>query len=106
MELKIIIGENIYKFDKLTRVKDKIYNEANEKIENKELNLSEDEKLDIMEETLVKMYDNQFTIEDLETLEVTEIMGNFMNIYFYKSFKLNKYLEDSTKGFTQGKRKK
>lgn len=104
--MKIKINDIEYEFGKLTRGKEKIYNEAYKKIEdNSKKNKNTDEEdYDLMVNTLVKLYDNQFTEDDVnDNLETPDIMGAFMNILLYKQSKLNKYLEDSKKDFTKGK---
>ncbi len=95
-----------YKLGKLTRAKDKLYSEAAKKIEEntkKEEN-TDDEDYDTMVNTLVKLYDNQFTEDEInENMEVSDIIGAFTSILIYKNGKARKYVEDATKSFIKGK---
>lgn len=104
MDLKIKIDSKEYKFGKLLRAKEQIYNETNSQIEKSE---DDDKNYELMRDTLVKLYDNQFAPEDIDNnLETFEVLGAWMDILIYKQSKANEYIESRKKLFTQGKRKK
>lgn len=95
-----------YELGKLLRTKEKIYNDASIKLTKnaaKEENTDE-EDYDLMVRTLVELYDNQFTEEDInENMETADITTAFVDILIYKQTKLNKNMEDRKKAFTKGK---
>ena len=95
-----------YELGKLIRAKDRIYTEASNKLtENaKKEEDTDDEDYDLMVSTLVKLYDNQFTEEEInENMETADITTAFMDILIYKQTKLNKNMEQRRKDFTKGK---
>lgn len=104
MDLKIEIDGKEYKFGKLLRAKEQTYNEVNAQIEKSE---DDDKNYELMRDTLVKLYDNQFTAEDIDNnLETFEVLGAWMDILIYKQYKANEYIESRKKLFIQDKRKK
>lgn len=104
MDLKIAINGEDYKFGKLLRAKEQTYNEVNAQIEKSE---NDDKNYELMRDTLVKLYDNQFTAEDIDNnLETFEVLGAWMDILIYKQYKANEYIESRKKLFIQDKRKK
>jgi uncharacterized protein YpuA (DUF1002 family) len=104
--MKVIVKGKEYEVKKITRTKNKIFNDAFDKVKNK---AEEDQEfnendLDLMVETLVKLYDNEFTEEDInEDMEVSDIIFNFMGVQIDIQTKLNKKLNGAKKNFTQGK---
>lgn len=104
--MKVTVKGKEYEVKKITRTKNKIFNDAFAKVKNK---AEEDQEfnendLDLMVETLVKLYDNEFTEEDInEDMEVSDIIFNFMGVQIDIQTKLNKKLNGAKKNFTQGK---
>lgn len=104
MDLKIEIAGTEYKFGKLLRVKEQKYNKINAQIEKSE---DDDKNYELMRDTLVELYGNQFTAQDIDdNLETFEVLGAWMDILIYKQAKANEYVESRKKLFTQSKRKK
>lgn len=104
--MKILVKGKEYKIDKITRAKNKIYAEAFNKINEKAEKgiTNEDEDMDLIENTLVNLYDNQFTKEDLEEdMDVVELTFAFMEIQIDLQTRLNKKIEAAKKSFTKGK---
>lgn len=104
--MELILKNKTYKVDKILRAKNKIFNEAYEKIKTKADKSMEfnDDDLDLMVSTLVKVYDNQFTEEDInDDLDVADIIFNFMNIQIDIQSKLNKRIEQAKKSLPKGK---
>lgn len=98
MDLKIEIDGKEYKFGKLLRGKEQIYNEVNAEIEKSE---DDDKNYELMRDTLVKLYDNKFTVQDIDNnLETFEVLGAWMDILIYKQAKANEYVESRKKLFT------
>lgn len=104
--MKVIVKGKEYEVKKITRAKNKIFNDAFDKVKNKAEGGQEfsEEDLDLMVETLVKLYDNEFTHDDVnEDMEVSDIIFNFMGVQIDIQTKLNKKLNGAKKNFTQGK---
>lgn len=104
--MELTLNNKKYKVDKINRAKNKIFNEAYEKIKTKAEGEGEfnDEDLDLMVETIVKLYDNQFDIDEVnEDMEVADIIFNFMQVQIEIQSKLNKNIEKAKRAFSKGK---
>lgn len=104
--MELILNKKTYKVDKINRAKNKIFNEAYKTIKVKAEGNAEfnEEDLDLMVETIVKLYENQFTEEEVnEDMEIADIIFNFMNVQIEIQSKLNKNLENAQKAFPKGK---
>ncbi|UFH66461.1 hypothetical protein KQH81_08045 [Clostridium cadaveris] len=100
--MKITINNKEYKSVKMTRKYYKIYMEAFKQLENKEM--YEDDDLDLMIKILVKLYDNNFTEDDINNeLSVYEIVYNFMMLQENELLELNKKIEKAQKAFQKSK---
>ena len=105
--MKITVKGKEYKFDKITRVKNKIYTDAFNKINEKAEKgiANDDEDIDLINATLVKLYDNQFTCEDLdEDMDIVDLTYAFMEVQIDIQSRLNKKIENAKKSFTKGKK--
>ena len=104
--MELILNKKKYTVEKINRAKNKLFNEAYEKIKVKAESNAEfnDDDLDLMVETIVKLYENQFTEDEVnEDMEVADIIFNFMQVQIQIQSKLNKNLENAKKAFTKGK---
>lgn len=103
MEIKV--GEKTYKIDKFNRKKSKLYDEAFEKIKTKSESGTtySDEDYDLMVSTLVKIYDNQFSENELNEEDISDIIFAFINIQVTTQKNLNDKLEGAKKAFTKRK---
>ncbi|MBN1044913.1 hypothetical protein DVW08_05940 [Clostridium botulinum] len=104
--MKLILNGKEYKVDKINRKKNTIFNEAYEKIKVKAETNAEfnDNDLDLMVETIVKLYDEQFTEDEVnEEMEVADIIFNFMQVQIEIQSKLNNKIEKAKKAFLKGK---
>lgn len=105
--MKIKVKDKIYDSGKVTRKKYSIYTEAQKvMLEKQRLGSSyTDEDLDLMVSTIVKIYDNQFTEEDInEDFEISDIIFEFMNCDIEIVGKLDRKIDKATKAFTKGKK--
>ena len=101
--MQVVVKGKKYESGKITRKKYKIYLDTREKIIDKEL--YNDEDLDGMIKTIVAMYDNKFTEEDInDDMEVSDIIVNFSAIDFEVGKKVNNKVEKIQKDFTKGKK--
>lgn len=104
--MELILNNKKYKVDKINRAKNKIFNEAYEKIKVKAENNAEfnDDDLDLMVETIVKLYDGQFTEDEInDDMDIADIIFNFMQVQIQIQAKLNKNIENAKKAFSKGK---
>lgn len=86
--MKITINKKDYELGHVTRAKYAKFNEAYKKIEAK-ANVYDDEDFDIMVDCIVECYDNQFTADDVNQLDVSDIIIGFMSIMIHIQEKLN-----------------
>ncbi|KOA90874.1 phage tail assembly chaperone G [Clostridium botulinum] len=101
--MKIIVKGKEYTSGKMVRSKYKIYSGAREKLIGKDTYTDED--LDLMVDVLVKLYDEQFTEDDInDDMEVNEIIFNFLSADIEIADKLNNKIEKINKVFTKGKK--
>ncbi|MFR4581581.1 phage tail assembly chaperone G [Clostridium cadaveris] len=100
--MKITINNKEYKSVKMTRKYYKMYTDAYKILEGK--SVYEDDDLDLMIKILVKLYDNNFTEDDINNeLSVYEIVYNFMMLQENELLELNKKIEKTQKAFLKGK---
>lgn len=105
--MEITVKGKKYKLDKVTRAKNKIYSEAFKKInDNAEKGkTNDDEDMDLIEDILVKMYDEQFTKEDLEEdMDVVDLTFAFMEIQIDIQQRLNNKIDNVQKVFNKRKK--
>lgn len=105
--MKIIINGKTFESGKITRAKYKIYTEAKKKITEKEEKSVDynDEDLDLMVRTLVKLYDNQFSEDDInDDFEIADIIFEFMQCDIDIMGKLNNKIDKAQKGFLKMKK--
>lgn len=112
--MEITVKGKKYTIEKLTRAKKKIYTEEFEKINKLSEKLkagqvtdtSDDEQLGEMYEALVKLYDNQFTVEDLDEEDCIEMTFAFMSIRIEMEERLNSKIDNVKKTFQKSKKSK
>lgn len=98
----IKLNDKEYKSVKMTRKYYKIYIEAFKKLETKEI--YDDEDLDLMVDTLVKIYDNKFTEDEVnKELAVNDIIYNFMMLQADETIELQKKIDKAQKAFLKSK---
>ncbi|ABG83617.1 hypothetical protein BFS07_05445 [Clostridium perfringens] len=105
--MKIEINGTTYDSGKIVRKKYRTYTEAKAKINEKEEKKIDytDDDLELMEDTIVTIYDNQFTKEDIDdNLDVAEIIFEFMKCDIEIVGKLDKNIDKAQKAFTKGKK--
>ncbi|MCR6515803.1 hypothetical protein M4I33_13080 [Clostridium sp. LY3-2] len=103
--MKIKILDKTFDSGKIVRKKYKIYTEAKEKLNNKNGVEYTDEDLDLMVNTLVSIYDNQFTEEDInDNFEIADIIFEFMHCDIEVMGKLDSKIDKATKVFTKNKK--
>lgn len=98
----IKLNDTEYKSVKMTRKYYKIYMDAFKKLENKEI--YDDDDLDLMVNTLVKIYNNKFTEEQInEELAVSDIIYNFMMLQVDENIELQNKIEKAQESFLKSK---
>ncbi|GAA0069253.1 hypothetical protein UT300003_07760 [Clostridium sardiniense] len=103
--MKINVKGQEFNSGKIVRGKYKLYTEAKEKLKAKSEVEYDDTDLDLMVNTLVKMYDNQFTEDDInDDFEVSDIIFEFMQCDIEIMGKLDKKIDKATKAFMKGKK--
>lgn len=105
--MEITVKGTKYKSGKINRKKYKTYTEAKKKIAEKEEKNIEynEEDFDLMVNTLVELYDGQFTEDDInEDFEVADIIFEFMHCDIEVMGKLDNKLDKAIKVFTKGKK--
>lgn len=101
--MDITVKGKKYESGKMHRKKYSDYIEVRNKLNEKEI--FDDSDLDYMVSAIVKVFDNQFTEDDVnEDMEVSDIIFNFSAIDFEVATKVNKKVEKVTKDFTKGKK--
>lgn len=105
--MQITVKNKKYDSGKLVRSKYKAYSELRDKFfakQEKEISYSE-EDLDNMVSVLVKIFDNQFTEDDInDDMDVADIIFNFTSIDFSIVEKIDKKVEKVNKAFMKGKK--
>ncbi|MDK0804026.1 hypothetical protein P5E47_03045 [Clostridium perfringens] len=105
--MKITVKNKEYDSGKLVRSKYKAYSELRDKILSKQEDGKSynEEDLDNMVSVLVKIFDNQFTEDDInDDMDVADIIFNFTSIDFSIMEKLDKKVEKVNEAFTNGKK--
>ena len=105
--MKITVKNKEYDSGKLVRSKYKAYSELRDKILSKQEDGKSynEEDLDNMVSVLVKIFDNQFTEDDInDDMDVADIIFNFTSIDFSIMEKLDKKVEKVNEAFTKGKK--
>lgn len=105
--MKIIINGKTFRSGKITRAKYKIYTEAKKKIAEKEEEIIDynEEDLELMVSTLVKLYDNQFSEDDINSdFEISDIIFEFMQCDIDIMGKLNNKINKAQKDFLKIKK--
>lgn len=101
--MQVVVKGKKYESGKITRSKYRVYTEVRDKIASKEVYADSD--LDEMVSVLVKIFDNQFTEDDInDDMDVSDIMLNFSAIDFDIATKVNNKAEKLQKAFTKGKK--
>lgn len=105
--MKITVKNKEYDLGKLVRSKYKAYSESRDKLfakQEKGISYNE-EDLDNMVSVLVKIFDNQFTEDDInDDMDVADIIFNFTSIDFSIVEKIDKKVEKVNKAFMKGKK--
>lgn len=104
---KIVVKNKEYQSGKMVRSKYKIYGDVRNKLTEKEKNKEpySEEDLDAMVNVLVKVYDNQFTEEDInDDMDIADIIFNFSSIDFDIGIKLDNKVEKVKRAFMKGKK--
>lgn len=90
--MQITIKNKKYKAGKITRDKYKQYTAVRERLMNKDF--YSDEDIDDMINTIVSVYDNKFTFEDVEKeLDISDIILNFTMVDVEIAEKMNNKIE-------------
>lgn len=101
--MKITVKNREFDSGKLVRSKYTKYLKAKEELTDKENYTDED--LDKMVSTLVLLYDNQFTEDDInEDFEISDIIINFMSVEVEIAQKVDKKVDQLSKLFTMDKK--
>lgn len=101
--MKITVKNKEFDSGKLVRSKYKLYSEVRDELTTKDT--YSDEDLDKMVHSLVVLFENQFTEEDInEDFEISDIIYNFLRADLEIAEKLNNKIEATNKLFTQGKK--
>lgn len=99
--MQIVINGNTYTSGKITRPKYKKFRESYEELTKDNKQVFTDEDLDKMVECIVIVYDNQFTIDDVNNqLDVSEIIFNYSSINAEIMSSLFNQAADAKKNFT------
>lgn len=102
--MEITVKGKKYESGKMHRKKYSDFIKVRDKLSEKEI--FDDSDLDDMVSAIVKVFDNQFTEDDVnEDMEVDEIIFNFSAIDFVEvATKVNKKAEKLKEGFMKGKK--
>lgn len=101
--MKITVKNKEFDSGKLVRSKYTKYLKVKEELTDKEAYTDED--LDKMVSTLVLLYDNQFTEDDInEDFEISDIIINFMSAEVEIAQKVDKKVNQLSKLFTMDKK--
>lgn len=104
--MELVLNTKKYEMGKITRAKKKVFDETFDKIRVKAEGGQEfnDDDLDLMVKTIVKLYDDQFTEEEInDDMDVADIIFNYMSVQIQIQGKLNKKIETAKKTFSKGK---
>lgn len=110
--MTITVNGKTYTIEKMNRKKKKLYTdefyrilEIQKKLEKGvPVEITDDDLIGEMYETLVKLYDHQFTVEELDEEDVTDMTFAFMSIQIELEEKLNKKADEAKKVFKKGKK--
>lgn len=92
--MKITVKNKEFDSGKLLRSKYKKYTDIKESLMDVNKETYTDEDLDKMVSAIVKLFDNQFTEDDInDEFEISDIIFNFMRIEFEIAEKLNEKIE-------------
>lgn len=101
--MKITVKGKQYDSGKMTRGKYSKYIKVRDELVNKDM--YSDEDLDEVVSVLVKIFDNQFTEDDInDEFEIDEIILGFNTIDYEIATKVNNKVEKMNKAFTKGKK--
>ena len=101
--MKITVKNKQYNIGEMKYEKYIPYIEARNKIIKKEL--YEPRDIDLMINTLVIVFDNQFTAKDIkDDMDISDIIFNFLNVDLEIANKSNKKALKVSEGFTKGKK--
>ena len=101
--MKITVKGKHYDSGKMTRGKYSKYIKVRDELVNKDM--YSDEDLDEMVSVLVKIFDNQFTEDDInDEFGIDEIILGFNTIDYEIATKVNNKVEKMNKAFTKGKK--
>lgn len=92
--MKITVKNKEFDSGKLLRSKYKKYTDIKESLMDVNKETYTDDDLDKMVSAIVKLFDNQFTEDDInDEFEISDIIFNFMRIEFEIAEKLNEKIE-------------
>lgn len=99
--MKITVKNQEFDSGKLLRSKYKKYTDIKESLMDVNKETYTDEDLDKMVSAIVKLFDNQFTEDDInDEFEISDIIFNFMRIELEIAEKLNEKIEKTNMLFT------
>lgn len=103
----MLLNGKEYKIGKITRAKNKRYTEVYNKVQELESNgkLVTDELLDEMVEVLVDIYDNQFSVDEVnDEWDIGDIIIGFATPQLEMNEKMNKRVNEIEKKFKTKKK--
>lgn len=101
--MKIVVKNKEYDSGKITRSKYKKYSTVRDELTSKDFFTDED--LDGMVSSLVNLFGNQFTEDDInEDFEISDIIYNFSRIDFEIGEKVNEKIESTKELFMKDKK--
>ncbi|WP_415287216.1 phage tail assembly chaperone G [Clostridium perfringens] len=101
--MRITVKNKQYNIGEMKYEKYIPYIEARNKIIKKEI--YEPRDIDLMINTLVIVFDNQFTAKDIkDDMDISDIIFNFLNVDLEIANKSNKKALKVSEGFTKGKK--
>lgn len=101
--MQVVVKGKKYESGKITRNKYKIFTEAREKVIDKKF--YDDSDLEIMIKTIIAIYNNEFTEDDInDDMEVSDIILAFSIIDYEIAEKVNNKIDKIQKGFQKGKK--
>lgn len=101
--MKIVVNNKEFDSGKMVRSKYKVYSKVRDELTDKEN--YDDEDLDKMVNSLVVLFDNQFTEADINNeFEVSDIIFNFIRADLEVAEKLNKSIDKTKALFMKDKK--
>ena len=101
--MKIVVNSKEFDSGKMVRSKYKVYSKVRDELTDKEN--YDDEDLDKMVNSLVVLFDNQFTEADINNeFEVSDIIFNFIRADLEVAEKLNKSIDKTKALFMKDKK--